>query len=78
MAVHAYTHPFLEGIPTVAAADEIIKDRKALEEMFGHPVRGMAYPYGTYSDDVVNVLKLTGIAYSRTIQSTEKFDLPTD
>jgi hypothetical protein len=38
----------------------------------------MAYPYGTYSDGVVDVLKSCGIAYSRTVVSTEKFDIPTD
>ncbi len=38
----------------------------------------MAYPYGVYSDEVVDVLKSCGIAYSRTVESTEKFDIPMD
>ena len=78
VAVHSYTHPFLERLAPAQIAYEIIKDREALEEQFGCIVRGMAYPYGTYNDDVVRVLADCGIVYSRTTKSTEKFDIPTD
>lgn len=78
VATHAYTHPFLEALPTAQAALEVLEDRRKLEGLFGGVIRGMAYPYGTYNDDVVNILKLSGIAYSRTTKSTEKFDLPSD
>ena len=78
VAVHAYTHPFLESLPTAQAAMEVLEDRRQLEKMFGGVIRGMAYPFGTYNDDVVNVLRVSGIAYARTTKSTEKFDLPND
>lgn len=78
VAVHSYTHPFLETLPPVAVAQEIIEDRKTLEGMFGHPIRGMAYPMGTFSDTVVDVLKVTGIAYARTVKTTNDFKIPTD
>ena len=78
VAVHGYTHPWLENLSPVNVAYEIIKDREALEDTFGCIVRGMAYPYGTYNDSVVNVLKECGIVYARTTKSTEKFDIPTD
>ena len=78
VAVHSYTHPFLEQLPTGNAAWEIVKDRETLEEMFGTIVRGMAYPMGTYDDDVVQTLKQCGVAYSRTTKSTHDFALPTD
>ncbi|MBO5415485.1 MAG: polysaccharide deacetylase family protein [Clostridia bacterium] len=78
VAVHAYDHPYLEQLPTGSVAYEIIKDRETLEEQFGTIVRGMAYPYGTYSNEVVDTLRLCGIVYARTIISTEKFDMPTD
>ncbi len=78
VAVHAYNHPYLEQLPTASVAYEIVKDRETLEEQFGTIVRGMAYPYGTYSDDVVDTLRLCGIVYARTVISTEKFDMPTD
>lgn len=78
VAVHAYTHPFLENLTPSAVALEILRDRETLEAQFGGVVRGMAYPYGTYSDSVVEVLKNCGIVYARTTKSTEKFDIPTD
>lgn len=76
VAVHSKTHPFLETLPPAQVALEILDDRRALEEQFGTIVRGMAYPQGTYSDEVVSVLRSCGIVYSRAVKSTEKFDLP--
>ncbi len=78
VAVHAYTHPHLELLPNDAVAYQIIKDRENLEQMFGTVVRGMAYPYGTYSDSVVETLKNCGIVYARTTISNERFDIPKD
>ncbi len=78
VAVHAYTHPFLERLSPAQVAYEIIKDRETLENSFGYIVRGMAYPYGTYNDDVVRVIGDCGILYARTTRSTERFDIPSD
>ena len=78
VAVHASTHPFLEAIPTASAMMQVVKDRQELEKTFGCIVRGMAYPYGTYSDDVVDILRLAGICYSRTVETRLNFDIPTD
>lgn len=78
VAVHALTHPFLEQLPANIVVNEIIEDRKNIERLFGKITRGMAYPFGTYSDEVVNALKCCGIAYSRTVHSTESFQIPTD
>lgn len=77
-ALHALSHPRLETLPAAQVAYEIIKDRENLEEQFGHIVRGMAYPYGTYSDEVVRVLRDCGIVYCRTTKATRQFDLPTE
>lgn len=78
VALHSFTHPFLESLPSGTCSYEVVSDRLALENLFGKIVRGMAYPMGTYSDMVVDVLKACGVVYSRTIKATEKFDLPTD
>lgn len=78
IAVHGLTHPFLERLPDNLCLAEIIKDRENLEKQFGVIVRGAAYPYGTYSDRVVEIMKLAGIAYARTTHSTGSFDLPLD
>jgi len=78
IAVHSLTHPFLEQLPTHLAVSEIIRDRENLEKQFGTIVRGMAYPFGTFSDDLVTALKACGIAYSRTVISTNDFRIPRD
>lgn len=77
-AVHTLTHPFLERLPLSAVMTEVVGDRQNLEEMTGRVIRGMAYPFGTYSDEVVEVLRAAGIAYARTTISTGGFDLPRD
>lgn len=78
VAVHGLTHPFLERLPDNLCIAEITKDRENLEKQFGVIVRGAAYPYGTYSDKVVGMMRMAGIAYARTTISTEKFDIPQD
>ena len=75
-ALHAYTHPHLETMSSSQIAYEIIKNRESLEAQFGDIVRGMAYPYGTYNDEVIRVLHDCGIVYSRTVKATLSFDLP--
>lgn len=78
VAVHTSTHPFLDKLPTALAMEEIIKDRRTLEQQFGVLVRGSAYPYGTYNDEVVELLRLAGIVYARTVHSHHSFALPKD
>ena len=57
---------------------EIVEDRKGLEKEFGGVIRGMAYPFGTYSDEVVKCLESCSIAYSRTVHATHGFSIPQD
>ena len=78
IAVHTYSHPHLEALPPVAAMNEVLKNREELENIFGRSIRGMAYPYGTYNDTVVEILKNANILYSRTVEATKKFDIPSD
>ena len=76
VAVHGLTHPFLDRLKTDEMIYEIIEDRKNIEKEYGAVARGMAYPYGTYNQDVLDVLKLCGICYSRTVFSTGNFGFP--
>ena len=78
IAAHGYTHPGLVGLSKSNATAEIYEDRKTLEEQFGRMVRGFAYPYGAYSDDVVDSLRSCGIVYARTVNSTGNFFMPQD
>ncbi len=76
VAVHSYTHPFLEELDDSEIVYEIVEDRKGIERDYGKITKGMAYPMGTYNDRVVNVLRNCGISYSRTTKSTERFRMP--
>lgn len=78
VALHGLMHPFLERIPKALCLEEIVRDRDNLEKQFGTIVRGAAYPFGTYNDYVVDVLRMSGIVYARTTISTENFDIPQD
>ena len=75
VAVHALTHPFLDQIQPHMVINEVLNDRKNIEEMFGKITRGMAYPFGTTSDAVVEALRLCGIVYSRTTKTTNSLEL---
>ena len=78
VAVHALTHPWLEQLPEAAVTKEVSEDRANIEKLFGKITRGMAYPFGTYSDSVVKCLEACGIVYSRTTRATEDFRIPHD
>lgn len=78
IAVHGSTHPWLDHMPVNMCTKDLIDDREKLESQFHQIVRGMAYPYGTYNDNVVNSMRAAGIVYSRTVHSTHDFNMPSD
>lgn len=78
VAVHGSTHPWLDHMPMNMVTKDLIDDREKLEKQFGTIVRGMAYPYGTYNDDVVDCMRSVGIVYSRTVHSSHDFNMPSD
>ena len=78
VAIHGFKHLSLAKVDSAIAVNDVIKDRVFLENLFGRIIKGMAYPNGSYNDEVVEILKVCGVNYSRTVTSTEKFELPTD
>jgi len=76
VAVHAFTHPMLEKLDSAEIIYEVTEDKRRIEEDYGVIAVGMAYPYGTYNDLVIDVLKKCHIAYARTVESTHKFEFP--
>ena len=77
VAVHTVTHPFPNRCAPDTVYKEIGGDRAALERLVGYPVRGMAYPFGAYSGQVIEIAKNCGIVYSRTTQY-DGFNVPED
>lgn len=76
VAVHGYTHPFLEKLKPEQIVCDVMRDRQDIEKQYGVVTRGMAYPYGTYSTEVIECLQKCGICYSRTTKQTENFKFP--
>jgi len=76
ISVHTVTHPFLQNVPIQKMIEEVSEDRKNLEEISNYLVTGMSYPFGTYNEDVLKVLSMLGIEYSRTTASHGNFNLP--
>ena len=78
VAVHCLTHASLPELPCDQVVREVMADRENLERDFGGIIRGFAYPFGTYSDEVVETLRRCGILYARTVNSSHQFSIPQD
>lgn len=78
IALHGARHIFLDKVPLAEAAGEILYNRAYLEHMCGSIVRGMAYAYGAYNGEIVQMLKTLGVAYARTTEPTHGFAVPSD
>ena len=78
VAVHTLTHPFLEKLDEEKIYEQVYQDKCNLEDWYGEEVVGMAYPYGTYDDRVLKVLKRCGIKYARTTKTTPEFTPQSD
>lgn len=79
VAVHGCTHPRLELLEKYEIIHQVEDDRKSLEELVGYPVVGMAYPFGTYDERVVEVIREhTGVQYARVTKLTDSFERQED
>lgn len=76
VANHGNCHKYMTSLSTAEMADDMLACRKKLEELFARNIRGMAYPYGWYSEELEKVLAMCGVVYSRTVCSTCEFELP--
>ncbi|WP_018932205.1 polysaccharide deacetylase family protein [Gracilibacillus lacisalsi] len=78
VSAHTVTHPTIERSPKEQLIEEILEDRKKLEDLAGYPVRGLSYPNGSYNSFIKEVLPYLGIEYARTVNSTGNFNMPDD
>ena len=76
VAVHTLSHPTLIYLEEETIIRQVEEDRKALEQLVGYPVVGMAYPNGPNDDRVAGIIRdNTPIRYSRTVKSTYSYEL---
>lgn len=79
IAVHTISHPNLLELSDEEVIREVEEDRRVLSELAGYEVVGMAYPYGTVDARVADLIRNhTGVKYSRTVNSTGRFDISED
>lgn len=78
IAVHGQKHINLKNANRGEAEQEIVEDKKKLEQMFQTDICGMAYAFGAYTDESVEIIKNAGIKYARTTAVTHNFDLEKD
>lgn len=76
VALHGVYHILMDQASLPEMVREIADDRRSLEAMFETAVRGMAFAYGAYNEDVLRVAHDCGVVYARTVNSTERFDMP--
>lgn len=76
VAVHTHNHEPLISLSSSSVFDEIIKTRQTLEKACGYVVRGMSYPFGSFSDEVISEIKRSGISYCRKGAHIIDFQLP--
>lgn len=66
VASHSVTHPHLDKLPADKLTWELTESRRQLEDLFQRPVRGFAYPYGSFNEAVKTELRRQGYVYGRT------------
>lgn len=76
VACHTFTHPTISRCPLDQVAQQILNDRRALEDVMGYPVRGLAYPNGSYSREIIHLLPALGIRHARVVPVTGGFNMP--
>ena len=78
ISVHTVSHPMPVRTPDPVLLDEVLQDRRRLEEITGTIIDGMSYPFGNHDVRVRAVLRACGIIYSRTTRDDRSFGLPED
>lgn len=67
VANHTLSHPNLTAIPRPQAEREIREGKDRLEQHFGYPVHGFAYPFGAHNPEAGELVRQAGHCYGRTI-----------
>ena len=78
IACHTVSHPTIGRCPLPLVAQEVLEDRKELEKLMGYPIRGLAYPNGSESKEIRDMLPALGIRYGRIVGNSDDFAMPED
>ena len=75
IASHTIHHPRLADMSYEEAEKEIVESTKLAEEMYNTKITGFAYPFCSWSDETVDILRKHNFLYARAGYSTHSFDL---
>lgn len=76
VALHGARHIFMTKVPLHMAVKEVADNRAYMEKKYQRIVNGMAYAYGDFNEQIIDVLGELGVTYARTTESTHSFDIP--
>ncbi len=76
VACHTLSHPDLTKLSDEQIYNQLWVDKKYLKALFGYEPDGMAYPFGTYNDKCIEILRKLGFIYARTCIHSHGFDMP--
>ena len=57
MSCHLAHHPFVHKLPKESLATEVYRNKVFLESIAGYPVRGMSYPFGTFTEQAITTFE---------------------
>lgn len=78
---HSVNHNYLTSIPLKQAKNEIRTSKVFLENLIGKPIISFCYPYGDYSDRIIEIIRKNNYECSFTVKpgknrySTNNFEL---
>lgn len=68
VAGHGHRHVRLADLPRDEAVEDVETGKRRLEAWLGHPVAHFAYPYGSFSDDTVTIVRNAGYVSAATVR----------
>ncbi len=68
IGAHTVSHPELSALAAPDQYNEITGNIKFLENIIERPVKGMAYPYGSYNAETVREVERSGLQYACTTE----------
>lgn len=78
VASHSLTHPFFSGQTPNQIYNELIEDKRNLENLFQYKIKGFACPFEYYDDIIKSCVKKIGFSYSRICDETYDFSYSND
>ena len=65
VASHTLTHPYMQSLDHAGLMEQMGRDRKNLEALFGREVKGFGVPFDYYSQEIADCAVQCGFEYAR-------------